>query len=45
VLDASGADEMRAEVKEEIERAIASAWDAPDPLPESATAHVFAEDE
>jgi 2-oxoisovalerate dehydrogenase E1 component alpha subunit len=45
VLDDAGAEAMRATVKEEIEQAISSAWDAADPLPESATRHVFAEDE
>jgi 2-oxoisovalerate dehydrogenase E1 component alpha subunit len=44
VLDGNGIEEVRASVKEEIEQAISSAWDAPDPLPESATEHVFAED-
>ena len=44
VLDDAGAQEMRAAVKEEIEVAIASAWEADDPLPESALKHVFAED-
>jgi 2-oxoisovalerate dehydrogenase E1 component alpha subunit len=44
ILDEAGADALRAAVKEEIEQAISSAWDAADPLPESATQHVFAED-
>jgi TPP-dependent pyruvate/acetoin dehydrogenase alpha subunit len=35
---------MRAAVKSEIEEALAAAWDAPDPEPESALRHVFAED-
>jgi 2-oxoisovalerate dehydrogenase E1 component alpha subunit len=36
---------MHDEVKTDIERQIALAWDAPDPEPESALRHVFAEDE
>jgi 2-oxoisovalerate dehydrogenase E1 component alpha subunit len=36
---------MHDEVKADIERQIALAWDAPDPEPESALRHVFAEDE
>jgi 2-oxoisovalerate dehydrogenase E1 component alpha subunit len=44
VLDNAGAQELRATVKEEIEVAIAAAWEAADPLPESALRHVFAED-
>jgi 2-oxoisovalerate dehydrogenase E1 component alpha subunit len=44
VLDTHGADELRAEVKAEIDVAIATAWDAPDPAPESAMLHVFAEE-
>jgi TPP-dependent pyruvate/acetoin dehydrogenase alpha subunit len=45
VLDTHGADELRAEVKEEIDAAIAAAWEAPDPAPESALRHVFAEED
>lgn len=43
-LDDEGIAEVRASVKEEIEQAIIAAWDASDPLPESATRHVFSED-
>jgi 2-oxoisovalerate dehydrogenase E1 component alpha subunit len=43
MIDTSTVDELRAEVKEEIDVAIATAWDAPDPAPESAMRHVFAE--
>jgi 2-oxoisovalerate dehydrogenase E1 component alpha subunit len=43
VLDEAGAEEMRAAVKSEIEDALSAAWDAPDPEPESALRHVFAE--
>ncbi len=45
VIDTHGADELRAEIKEEIDVAIATAWDAPDPVPESAVRHVFAEED
>jgi 2-oxoisovalerate dehydrogenase E1 component alpha subunit len=45
VIDTHGTDELRAEVKEEIDVAIATAWEAPDPAPESAMRHVFAEEE
>ena len=34
---------MRADVKGEIEEALAAAWDAADPEPGSALRHVFAE--
>jgi 2-oxoisovalerate dehydrogenase E1 component alpha subunit len=44
-LDTHDADELRAEVKEEIDAAISAAWDAPDPAPESAMRHVFAEED
>jgi 2-oxoisovalerate dehydrogenase E1 component alpha subunit len=44
VIDTHGTDELRAEVKEEIDVAIATAWDAPDPAPGSAIRHVFAEE-
>jgi 2-oxoisovalerate dehydrogenase E1 component alpha subunit len=43
VLDKAGSDQLRAEVKEEIDRALAAAWEAPDPTPESALRHVFFE--
>jgi TPP-dependent pyruvate/acetoin dehydrogenase alpha subunit len=45
ILDDVGAEQLRAEVKEEIDAAIAAAWDAPDPEPVSALRHVFREDE
>ncbi|MGZ5343214.1 MAG: thiamine pyrophosphate-dependent dehydrogenase E1 component subunit alpha [Actinomycetota bacterium] len=45
VIDTHGTDELRAEVKEEIDVASATAWDAPDPAPESAMRHVFAEED
>ena len=43
VLDDAGVEEMRAAVKSEIEEALAAAWEAADPEPESALRHVFAE--
>ncbi len=43
VLDEPDAAELRVQVKEEVDLAIASAWEAPDPLPESAMRHVFFE--
>jgi 2-oxoisovalerate dehydrogenase E1 component alpha subunit len=45
VIDTHGTDELRAGIKEEIDVAIAAAWDAPDPAPESAVRHVFAEED
>ena len=45
VLDRAGADEMRAQIKTQIDEAISAAWEAPDPTPESALRHVFAEDQ
>ena len=35
---------LRAELKEEVDRAVDEAWNAPDPEPETATRHVFAEE-
>jgi len=43
VLDGAGAEALRIEIKDEVDAAIAAAWEAPDPLPESALRHVFAE--
>jgi 2-oxoisovalerate dehydrogenase E1 component alpha subunit len=45
LLDAEGVNRVRAEVKKEIDEAIAAAWEAPDPEPASAMRHVFAEEE
>jgi 2-oxoisovalerate dehydrogenase E1 component alpha subunit len=45
VLDAGGSDQVGAAAKDEIEQAIAAAWDAPDPEPSSALRHVFADGE
>jgi 2-oxoisovalerate dehydrogenase E1 component alpha subunit len=35
---------LRAELKEEVDRAVDEAWNAPDPEPDTATRHVFAEE-
>jgi 2-oxoisovalerate dehydrogenase E1 component alpha subunit len=35
---------LRGELKEEVDRAVDEAWNAPDPEPESALRHVFAEE-
>ena len=43
LVDDVGAEELRAEVKREIDEALAAAWEAPDPEPTSALRHVFAE--
>lgn len=43
ILDEPAIAAMHAEVKADIERQIALAWDAPDPEPASALLHVFAE--
>jgi 2-oxoisovalerate dehydrogenase E1 component alpha subunit len=45
VLDDVGAEELRLEIKGEIDIALAAAWDATDPTPESAMRHVFFEGE
>jgi 2-oxoisovalerate dehydrogenase E1 component alpha subunit len=43
VLTKAAAEELRTEVKGEIDVALAAAWDAPDPKPASALRHVFYE--
>jgi TPP-dependent pyruvate/acetoin dehydrogenase alpha subunit len=35
---------IRAELKAEMDKAVDEAWNAPDPEPESALRHVFAEE-
>jgi 2-oxoisovalerate dehydrogenase E1 component alpha subunit len=45
VLDDVGAEELRLEIKGEIDTALGAAWDAIDPTPESAMRHVFFEGE
>ncbi|MEA2520788.1 MAG: 2-oxoisovalerate dehydrogenase component alpha subunit, partial [Actinomycetota bacterium] len=44
LLDDDREERLRAEVKNEIEQAIMSAWDAPDPHPGTLYDHVFSED-
>jgi TPP-dependent pyruvate/acetoin dehydrogenase alpha subunit len=44
VADRDALQAVHDEVKAEVETAIQSAWDAPDPDPSTATRHVFAED-
>ncbi|MGZ8571796.1 MAG: thiamine pyrophosphate-dependent dehydrogenase E1 component subunit alpha [Actinomycetota bacterium] len=44
LLDDAAADGLHEELKAEIDAAIQRAWDAPDPLPETATRHVFADE-
>jgi 2-oxoisovalerate dehydrogenase E1 component alpha subunit len=45
LIDDAGIEALRAEVKAEIDAEADAAWDAPDPEPESALRHVFAERE
>jgi 2-oxoisovalerate dehydrogenase E1 component alpha subunit len=45
LIDDAGEEDLRAEVKADIDRQIAEAWAAPDPEPASALRHVFAEEE
>ncbi len=44
LIDDEGIESLRVELKEEVDRAVDEAWSAPDPEPETATRHVFAED-
>jgi 2-oxoisovalerate dehydrogenase E1 component alpha subunit len=44
LADRAGLDAVRADVKAELDRQIALAWDAPDPEPGSALLHVFSGD-
>ncbi|HXF57864.1 MAG TPA: thiamine pyrophosphate-dependent dehydrogenase E1 component subunit alpha [Actinomycetota bacterium] len=43
LLDEEGIERLRSEVKAEVDAAVDEAWNAPDPEPESALRHVFAE--
>jgi 2-oxoisovalerate dehydrogenase E1 component alpha subunit len=43
ILDDEGAESLRAELKAEVDREIDAAWESPDPEPESALRHVFAD--
>ena len=45
LLDDVGAEELRGDVKGEIDEALAAAWDASDPEPASTLRHVFAGDD
>jgi 2-oxoisovalerate dehydrogenase E1 component alpha subunit len=45
IMDDVGAEELRAQIKDEIDHALAEAWEAADPTPESALRHVFREDD
>ncbi|MGQ0669766.1 MAG: thiamine pyrophosphate-dependent dehydrogenase E1 component subunit alpha [Actinomycetota bacterium] len=45
LMDDSRLEAMRDELKAEVDRQIAQAWAAPDPEPESAFRHVFAEED
>jgi 2-oxoisovalerate dehydrogenase E1 component alpha subunit len=44
ILDDVGAEELRVAIKAEIDEALAAAWEAADPTPESALRHVFFEE-
>jgi 2-oxoisovalerate dehydrogenase E1 component alpha subunit len=43
LLDDDGVESTRVELKEQVDQAVARAWEAPDPEPESALLHVFEE--
>ena len=43
LLDDERAEQLRAELKSEVDQAVDKAWNAPDPDPESALDHVFAD--
>ena len=45
LADEAAREAVRAEVKDQIDRAIAAAWEAPDPEPASVLRHVFAEED
>ncbi|HEX6845132.1 MAG TPA: thiamine pyrophosphate-dependent dehydrogenase E1 component subunit alpha [Actinomycetota bacterium] len=45
ILDHERVQALHDDVKAEVDAAIQEAWDAPDPMPETATRHVFAEGE
>jgi 2-oxoisovalerate dehydrogenase E1 component alpha subunit len=44
LIDHEGVQAVHAALKREVTQAIDDAWEAPDPMPESATRHVFQED-
>ncbi|MFN2589367.1 MAG: hypothetical protein ABR518_01170, partial [Actinomycetota bacterium] len=43
LLDDEKIEAIRTELKEEVDREVQDAWDAPDPTPDTATVHVFAD--
>ncbi len=43
LLDTSDIEKLRTEIKQQIDAEVEAAWNAPDPEPESALRHVFAE--
>jgi 2-oxoisovalerate dehydrogenase E1 component alpha subunit len=43
LTDVDGVQSLRAEVKQEVDEEVETAWNAPDPLPEDALKHVFAD--
>ena len=45
LIDDEGIESLRKELKDEVDRAVNEAWNAPDAEPESALRHVFAEGE
>ena len=44
LIDGDGIESLRGELKEEVDRAVDEAWDAPDPDPQTLHRHVFAEE-
>jgi 2-oxoisovalerate dehydrogenase E1 component alpha subunit len=44
ILDEGRVEELRAEVKREVDAEVEAAWEAPDPEPESALLHVWADE-
>jgi 2-oxoisovalerate dehydrogenase E1 component alpha subunit len=45
LIDREGVASLRAEVKQEVDAEVEAAWNAPDPEPEDALKHVFADDQ
>ena len=43
LLDDDGIEKLRVEIKQEVDTEVEAAWEAPDPEPETAMHHVFAE--
>jgi len=44
LIDDDGIEKLRADLKAEVDEAVDRAWNAPDPDPESATLHLYADD-